>query len=170
MSSGLIIMLGLIYAGFSALGIAAGASIVRKAGYSPWWVVTGFIPLLNVVMVFTFAFADWPILQENRREHRLRGYENKGHPNLYAAAGLQPTGVAPSGVLPAEVVPADVVPADVVPADVVPALYDPAAAVPPAPPLPAIPTYPRHRAAPSAPIPVPFIAQEAVANERPYGT
>ena len=84
----------LIYAGFSALGIAAGASIVRKAGYSPWWVVTGFLPLVNVVMVITFAFADWPVLQENRRDQRLRAVENKGHPSF---------GYPPAPVLPAAV-------------------------------------------------------------------
>jgi hypothetical protein len=75
MSAGLITTLTLIYAGFSALGIAAGVSILRKAGYSPWWVVTGFIPIVNIVMVVAFAFADWPILQDRRRYHRLKTAE-----------------------------------------------------------------------------------------------
>jgi hypothetical protein len=69
-SASLISTLLLIYAGFSALGIAAGVSILRKAGYSPWWVITGFIPLVNVVMVIAFAFADWPVLQQHRRDQR----------------------------------------------------------------------------------------------------
>jgi hypothetical protein len=81
MGTRMITMLVLIYAGFSALGIAAGVSVVRKAGYSPWWVVTGFIPLVNVVMAFTFAFADWPVLQENRRATR-RATADKSHPSL----------------------------------------------------------------------------------------
>jgi hypothetical protein len=81
MGARLITMLVLIYAGFSALGIAAGVSVVRKAGYSPWWVVTGLIPLVNVVMAFTFAFADWPVLQENRRAAR-RATTEKSHPSL----------------------------------------------------------------------------------------
>lgn len=90
MGARLIFTLALIYAGFSALGIAAGVSIVRKAGYSPWWVVTGFVPLLNIIMAFTFAFADWPVLQESRRGERLRTGEVRGHPSfsyLPAAAG-----------------------------------------------------------------------------------
>jgi hypothetical protein len=75
MSAGLISTLILIYSGFSALGIAAGIAILRKAGYSPWWVVTGFIPIVNIVMVVAFAFADWPVLQERRRYHRLKTAE-----------------------------------------------------------------------------------------------
>jgi hypothetical protein len=75
MSAGLISTLILIYSGFSALGIAAGIAILRKAGYSPWWVVTGFIPIVNIVMVVAFAFADWPVLQERRRFHRLKTAE-----------------------------------------------------------------------------------------------
>jgi hypothetical protein len=96
MSDRLIILLGLIYAAFSALGIAAGASIVRKAGYSPWWVVTGLVPLLNVVMVVTFAFADWPILQENRRDQRLRATEYRGHPSFGPALGGLPVTTLPA--------------------------------------------------------------------------
>lgn len=75
MSAGLVMTLTLIYSGFSALGIAAGVAILRKAGYSSWWVLTGFIPLVNIVMVVAFAFADWPVLEERRRYHRLKTTE-----------------------------------------------------------------------------------------------
>ena len=88
MSAGFVMTLGLIYAGFSALGVAAGVSILRKAGYSPWWVVTGFLPLVNVVMVFTFAFADWPILQEGRREQRLGAATGTSHPGFSYGAPM----------------------------------------------------------------------------------
>jgi hypothetical protein len=88
MSAALISTLALIYGGFSALGIAAGASILRKAGYSPWWVLTGFVPLVNIVMVIAFAFADWPVLQEIRRDHRLRTAQIAGDPRFtYSPAG-----------------------------------------------------------------------------------
>ncbi len=91
MSAGLITTLLLIYAGFSALGIAAGVSILRKAGYSSWWVLTGFIPIVNVVMVVAFAFADWPVLQERRRYHRLKTAEVVPDRRFsYAPAGPSP--------------------------------------------------------------------------------
>jgi hypothetical protein len=91
MSAGLVTTLVLIYGGFSALGIAAGVSILRKAGYSSWWVVTGFIPVVNVVMVVAFAFADWPVLQERRRYHRLKTAEVVPDRRFsYAPAGPSP--------------------------------------------------------------------------------
>jgi hypothetical protein len=91
MSAGLITTLTLIYGGFSALGIAAGIAILRKAGYSPWWVVTGFIPVVNIVMVVAFAFADWPILQDRRRYHRLKTAEVVPDRRFsYAPAGQSP--------------------------------------------------------------------------------
>jgi hypothetical protein len=83
-SGSLISTLVLIYAGFSALGIAAGASILRKAGYSPWWVITGLIPLVNIVMVIAFAFADWPVLQQQRRDHRQSSADHR-QPQVTAA-------------------------------------------------------------------------------------
>ena len=91
MSAGLITTLMLIYGGFSALGIAAGVAILRKAGYSSWWVVTGFIPIVNIVMVVAFAFADWPVLQERRRFHRLKTAEVVPDRRFsYAPAGPAP--------------------------------------------------------------------------------
>ena len=36
--------------------------IIRKAGYSGWWVLVLFVPLLNVIMLWVFAFARWPRL------------------------------------------------------------------------------------------------------------
>ncbi len=37
--------------------------ILHKAGYSGWWVVLGLVPIVNIVMVWVFAFADWPRLK-----------------------------------------------------------------------------------------------------------
>jgi hypothetical protein len=35
--------------------------VVNRAGYSRWWLLTAFVPLLNPIMVWVFAFADWPV-------------------------------------------------------------------------------------------------------------
>lgn len=37
--------------------------ILRRAGYSGWWVILGIIPLVNVVMIWVFAFSTWPATQ-----------------------------------------------------------------------------------------------------------
>jgi hypothetical protein len=44
--------------------------IVRKAGYSPWLSLLVLVPLINVVMLWCFAFADWPILRGVTRPTR----------------------------------------------------------------------------------------------------
>jgi uncharacterized membrane protein YhaH (DUF805 family) len=37
--------------------------ILRKAGYSGWWCLIVFVPLVNIIMFYVFAFADWPALR-----------------------------------------------------------------------------------------------------------
>ena len=39
--------------------------ICRKAGYSGWWSLLAVVPLVNLVMVWVFAYADWPRLRGN---------------------------------------------------------------------------------------------------------
>jgi uncharacterized membrane protein YhaH (DUF805 family) len=34
--------------------------ILRRTGYSAWWVVAMFIPIVNMIMLWVFAFAKWP--------------------------------------------------------------------------------------------------------------
>lgn len=36
--------------------------VMQKAGYSGWWALIGFVPVVNIVMLWVFAFADWPAL------------------------------------------------------------------------------------------------------------
>lgn len=38
------------------------ARILRKAGYSGWWVITLLIPIVGFFMVWVFAFVRWPAL------------------------------------------------------------------------------------------------------------
>lgn len=37
--------------------------ILRKAGYSGWWVLLYFIPLAGFIGLWVFALADWPALK-----------------------------------------------------------------------------------------------------------
>ena len=39
------------------------AKILGKAGYSRWLVILYFVPLVNLVMLWVFAFGDWPALR-----------------------------------------------------------------------------------------------------------
>ena len=36
--------------------------ILHKAGYSGWWSLLMFIPLVNLISIYVFAFSQWPRL------------------------------------------------------------------------------------------------------------
>ena len=36
------------------------ASILHRAGHSRWWTILAFVPLLNLVGLWVFAFTRWP--------------------------------------------------------------------------------------------------------------
>jgi len=38
------------------------AKIVSRAGYSPWLVLLLLVPVVNVVLIWIFAYANWPAL------------------------------------------------------------------------------------------------------------
>ena len=40
------------------------AKAVKKAGYSSWWALLGFVPIVNLVMLWVLAYAKWPSLPE----------------------------------------------------------------------------------------------------------
>ena len=67
------------------LSIIAAVKIVTKAGYSGAWVLVAFVPFVNVVMIFVFAFADWPVLQQ-ARAGRTPYSPPGGYPPGYATA------------------------------------------------------------------------------------
>ena len=37
--------------------------ILSKAGYSGWWCLATLVPILNLVMIWVFAYADWLALR-----------------------------------------------------------------------------------------------------------
>ncbi len=42
--------------------------ILHKAGYSGWWSLTILIPLVNIIMLYVFAFSDWPALRNHQQQ------------------------------------------------------------------------------------------------------
>jgi uncharacterized membrane protein YhaH (DUF805 family) len=59
---GLSIFHWLIVLAVLATWIVPPVKILGKAGYSGWWVLLGFVPLVNLIALWIFAFADWPAL------------------------------------------------------------------------------------------------------------
>jgi uncharacterized membrane protein YhaH (DUF805 family) len=51
--------------------LIAWTQVLRKAGYSGWWVLMGFIPVAGLVMFLVFAFSRWPVQDAAERAARL---------------------------------------------------------------------------------------------------
>ncbi len=50
----------LLALGFVAFFVWVYARIAQKAGFSGWWSLIMFVPLVNLVMIWVFAFIGWP--------------------------------------------------------------------------------------------------------------
>jgi hypothetical protein len=40
------------------------ARILRRSGHSRWWTIVAFVPLLNFIGLWVFAFTRWPSLDK----------------------------------------------------------------------------------------------------------
>jgi predicted PurR-regulated permease PerM len=38
--------------------------ILHKAGFSRWWAIAMYIPLVNLFVIYVFAFVKWPAIDE----------------------------------------------------------------------------------------------------------
>lgn len=68
--------------------------IISKAGYSGWWVLIMFVPIVNVIMLLVFAFKEWPIQRELAE---LRAWANQ----IQRGPGPQQFGGSAAGGSPA---------------------------------------------------------------------
>jgi hypothetical protein len=115
-NGGLVAGLLIVYAAVAVVGIVAAVKVVTKAGYSGWWVLISFVPLVGIVFVLIFAFSKWPVLKEVEmlRSQQMGGYYGGpaayGRPGGYAQPGpyRPPGGYAPPSGLagPAPTAPA----------------------------------------------------------------
>ena len=47
---------------YVAFCLSLGVCILRKAGFDGWWVLVLLIPVVNIIMIWVFAFTRWPTL------------------------------------------------------------------------------------------------------------
>lgn len=64
LATGAIVGFGLLYLAIMVVVVWAYVNIIRRAGYSGWWVLIGLVPIANIVCFFMFAFKEWPAQQE----------------------------------------------------------------------------------------------------------
>ena len=60
-SPSLVTLLGLV---LLTVPIVMIARVLRRAGYSPWWVLLLLVPLVNLIALWIFAYARWPAIDE----------------------------------------------------------------------------------------------------------
>jgi hypothetical protein len=95
-----------VFIGFIVISIAltlfslvCDAKIISKAGYSGWFVLTAFVPIVNFVMFIVFAFAKWPIQQRLEEAERGR-YGGGGGYGGSGAGGYRPPPFPPDLPVP----------------------------------------------------------------------
>ena len=47
----------------AAIYLLPMARIFSKAGWNPWLVLLMFVPLVNIVLLWVFAYGEWPTLR-----------------------------------------------------------------------------------------------------------
>jgi len=78
----------LVYAVILVVFVWAYVRIIRRAGYSGWWILIGLVPLVNVVMFLVFAFKEWPIQRELAQLRAMAG--QGGYRSGLPAGGYPP--------------------------------------------------------------------------------
>jgi hypothetical protein len=87
-----------VYIAIAVLGIIAAVKVITKAGYSGWWILIAFIPIVGSIFVLVFAFSTWPVTREvEMLRARLAGTGGYGRPGDY---GGRSSGGPGSGSLP----------------------------------------------------------------------
>ena len=43
-----------------AIPVLVFGPVAKKAGFSRWWSLTLVVPFVNVIMIWVFAFIEWP--------------------------------------------------------------------------------------------------------------
>ena len=51
----------LLLSALALLGVWVTARIVGRAGFRPWWALLILVPVVNLAMIYVFAFVRWPI-------------------------------------------------------------------------------------------------------------
>lgn len=74
------------------LMVWAYVRIIRRAGYSGWWILIGLVPLVNLVMFLVFAFKEWPIQRELAQLRAMTGQGGYRAGPPAVAGGYPPEG------------------------------------------------------------------------------
>ena len=57
------LMLLLFYVAFVVAYFVSLVKILHRTGYSGWWSLLSLVPVVNIVALWMFSRADWPIMR-----------------------------------------------------------------------------------------------------------
>jgi len=84
--------------------------VIRRSGYSGWWVLMALVPIGNLIMLGFFAFQEWPIQRELeylRRHASMTGLPGYASPPQQYGYGQGPYGYGPPAPGPEQRRPED---------------------------------------------------------------
>jgi len=61
-----VVIAGLTLAVMTIVFAVPGAIILRRLGFSRWWVILAMLPYVNIVGLWVLAFVRWPALDRSR--------------------------------------------------------------------------------------------------------
>ena len=64
METGVLVVAIVFYVALIGFSLWCWVRVVRRAGYSGWWVLMSFVPIGNLIMLGFFAFKEWPVRRE----------------------------------------------------------------------------------------------------------
>jgi hypothetical protein len=64
LNGGLLAILIALYVALIVFVIWCYVRVIRRAGYSGWWLLMSLVPIGNLIMLGFFAFKEWPIRRE----------------------------------------------------------------------------------------------------------
>jgi len=72
------LMVSLAMAAFLAAALVGASRTLVKAGYAGWWALLLLVPLVNLVAIYAFGSADWPVLRRLRALEGAGGHSRQG--------------------------------------------------------------------------------------------
>ena len=61
-----VVIAGLTLAVMTIVFAVPGAIILRRLGFSRWWVILAMLPYVNIVGLWVLAFVRWPALYRSK--------------------------------------------------------------------------------------------------------
>jgi uncharacterized membrane protein YhaH (DUF805 family) len=84
LNGGVLAVLIVLYVALIVFVIWCYVRIIRRTGYSGWWILMSLVPIGNLIMLGFFAFKEWPIQRELtylRQHAAMTGLPGYGTPH-----------------------------------------------------------------------------------------